>query len=127
MSSKTTDLKKINGILRRFWLSCFDRLVFLFPKSFIFFWICNLLTMNIPDEGFSRNVSCARNQISTFLLNIAEFFSPLYLSFFLGGRGLWFLPEINILSLVELNTYNQKPIKVHNIIAYLNIYNIIIR
>jgi len=31
--------------------------------------LSNLLTLSIPDEGYSRNVSCALNLISTFLLH----------------------------------------------------------
>jgi len=34
---------------------------------YIFLGISNLLTMSVPDEGYSRKVSCAVNSISTFL------------------------------------------------------------
>ena len=36
------------------------------PKDFKFAWISNLLTQNVPNYGYSRNVSCALNFISTF-------------------------------------------------------------
>ena len=31
-------------------------------------WLSNLMTMNVPDQGYSRNMSCALSFISTFLL-----------------------------------------------------------
>ena len=31
-------------------------------------WISNILALSVPDEGYSRNASCALSMISTFLL-----------------------------------------------------------
>ena len=31
-------------------------------------WLSNLSTLSVPDEGYSRNASCALNLIFTFLL-----------------------------------------------------------
>jgi hypothetical protein len=53
------------GDLSRIWLSSLDPLVFLLLKT-----VCNLLTLSVPDEGYSRNASRALNQISTFILQI---------------------------------------------------------
>jgi hypothetical protein len=33
-----------------------------------FFWLSNLSILSVPDADYSRNVSCALNLISTFLL-----------------------------------------------------------
>jgi hypothetical protein len=38
------------------------------PKDFENIWLSNLLIMSVPDEGYSRNVSCTLNLISTFLI-----------------------------------------------------------
>jgi hypothetical protein len=38
------------------------------PKTFKIIWLSSLSTLSIPDEGYSRNVSCALNLISTFSL-----------------------------------------------------------
>ena len=34
----------------------------------LFIWLFNLLTMSLPDEGYSRNPSCKLTSISTCLL-----------------------------------------------------------
>ena len=49
-----------------FWLSCFRLFILVTPKDWI---IClsNLLTLSIPDEGYSRNVSYTLNEMPTFL------------------------------------------------------------
>jgi len=59
------------GDLSPFWLSCLSPLVLLLPKLTII-WLSYLSILIIPDEGFSRNASCALNLISTcfFLLNL---------------------------------------------------------
>jgi len=46
------------------------RLVFIFNNKFNdrFNWLSNLSILSVPDEGYSRNVSCALNLMSTFLL-----------------------------------------------------------
>ena len=36
------------------------------------FWFSNILTISVPDEGYSRNTSCAINLLSTFLLKELE-------------------------------------------------------
>jgi len=33
-------------------------------------WVSNLSILSVPDEGYSRNASCALNLISTFLLQL---------------------------------------------------------
>ena len=33
-----------------------------------FYWLSNVLTLSVPDYGFSRNTWCALNLISKFLL-----------------------------------------------------------
>ena len=38
------------------------------PKNVKIIWISNILALTVPDEGYSRNASCALNLISTFLL-----------------------------------------------------------
>ena len=52
----------------RFMLSCLGSLVFLLPKHLNYL-ASNHLTLSIPEEGYSRNVSCVLNYISTFLLD----------------------------------------------------------
>jgi uncharacterized protein YhhL (DUF1145 family) len=42
-----------------FW--CYSRI------TFLIIWLSNLLTLIVPDEGHSRNVSCTLNLISTFV------------------------------------------------------------
>ena len=37
----------------------------LLPKTI---WLSNILALSVHNEGYSRNVSCALNLISTFLL-----------------------------------------------------------
>jgi hypothetical protein len=37
------------------------------PKEFRFIWYSNFLTLSVPDESYSRNVSCALNMKSTSL------------------------------------------------------------
>ena len=39
---------------------------FLAFKDFEIIWLSNILALNIPDEGYSRNASYALNLISTF-------------------------------------------------------------
>jgi hypothetical protein len=48
-------------------LSCLGPLVLLLPKLSII-WLYNLSIYSVPDEGYSRNVPCTLNLISTFLL-----------------------------------------------------------
>ena len=36
------------------------------PKDFKIIWLSNLLIMSVPDKGYSREVSCILNVISTF-------------------------------------------------------------
>jgi len=36
------------------------------PKDFKIILLSNILALSVPDEGYSRNVSCALNLISTF-------------------------------------------------------------
>ena len=38
------------------------------PKDFKIIWLSNLLINNVPDESYSRNMSCTLELISTFLL-----------------------------------------------------------
>ena len=56
------------GICDGFRLSCLDSLVFLLPKQLCYL-ASNHLTLTIPNEGYSRNVSRVLNYISTFLLD----------------------------------------------------------
>jgi hypothetical protein len=37
-------------------------------NCFLIIWLSNLSTLSVPDEGYSRNASCALNLISTFSL-----------------------------------------------------------
>ena len=39
-----------------------------FPLKASIIWISNILALSVPDEGYSRNASCALSMISTFLL-----------------------------------------------------------
>ena len=41
---------------------------FIAPKHLPIICLSNLSILNVPDEGYSRNASCALNVISTFLL-----------------------------------------------------------
>jgi len=36
------------------------------PKNFRIISLSNILTMNVADEGYSKNASCALNKLSTF-------------------------------------------------------------
>ena len=54
----------------------------LLPKRYII-WLSNLLILSVPDEGYSRNASCALNLISTFLF-ILRYVPTLFLSNPLG-------------------------------------------
>ena len=47
------------------------------PKTFLIICLFNLLTLGVPDEGYSRNAWCALNLISTFLLVILGHQRPL--------------------------------------------------
>ena len=51
---------------RRFWRSCLGPLVSLLPKLEII-WLSNLSILGVPEEDYSRNVSCTLNLISMFL------------------------------------------------------------
>ena len=61
------------------WLSRLGHLVLLLPELWII-WLSNLLILSVPDEVYSRNVSCAINVISMFSLclsyNIKKSKSP---------------------------------------------------
>ena len=54
------------GDHNRFWRSCLGPWVSLLPKLEII-WLSNLSIFGVPEEGYSRNVSCTLNLISTFL------------------------------------------------------------
>ena len=43
-----------------------DSLVYLLPKTISIMCLSNRLIMVVPDEGYSRNLSCTLNYISTF-------------------------------------------------------------
>ena len=55
----------LGEILSRFWLSCLGPFGFIAPKIYIIL-LSNLSILNVPDEGYSSNASCALNLISTF-------------------------------------------------------------
>ena len=55
------------SVRSRLWLSCLGPWVLLLPNILII-WLSNLLILSVPDEGYSRNVPCALNLMSTFLL-----------------------------------------------------------
>ena len=42
---------------------------FYWSQNLKIIWLSNLSILSLPDEGYSRNASCAPNLISTFLLN----------------------------------------------------------
>ena len=42
----------------------------LLTKTFKVIWLYNLSTLSVPDEGYSRNASCALNCISILIYNI---------------------------------------------------------
>ena len=48
-------------------LYCLGPCVFLIPKTSQIIWFCSLVTLNVADESYFRNVSCAQNLKSTFL------------------------------------------------------------
>ena len=52
------------GPLVLFWLSCLCPMLLL--RKFQIIWRSNLPILNVPDEGYSRDASCALNLISTF-------------------------------------------------------------
>ena len=53
----------------KFCLSCLGSLVFLLPRILDYgIWLSNILAKSVPDESYSRNVSCAPKLISTFLI-----------------------------------------------------------
>ena len=41
--------------------------LFLLPNTYIF-WLSNISTLSVPDEGYYRNAPCALHLISTFSL-----------------------------------------------------------
>jgi hypothetical protein len=43
---------------------------FIAPKHIYIVWLSNVSILSVPDEGYSRNVPCALNLISTFYFNI---------------------------------------------------------
>jgi hypothetical protein len=55
------------GDLGPFWLSCFGPLISLLSTLYII-WVSNLSIFSKPDDGYSRNATCALNVISTFSL-----------------------------------------------------------
>ena len=60
-----------------------------------------ILILSVPDEGYSRNVTCAHNLISTFLLTIKKGL--------LSNQHLYFPQECQIHSDVNvLNSYKSK-------------------
>ena len=48
--------------VQAFWFYCCQKLI----------WLSNLSILSVPDEGYSRNASCALNQISTFLFGMSR-------------------------------------------------------
>jgi hypothetical protein len=46
-----------------------------------------LLALSVPDEDYSRNMSCTLNLISTFLLPVFQLFSYIIATSFSGGRS----------------------------------------
>jgi hypothetical protein len=60
------------GDLSRFWLSCLGPSILLLPNTLfnIIIWPSNLSILSLPDEGYSRNASCALNLKSTFLFKL---------------------------------------------------------
>ena len=53
--------------LAEFGYSVYD-LCYSCSQNILFTWLSNLSILSVPDEGYSRNASCALNLISTFLL-----------------------------------------------------------
>ena len=62
------------GDLGRLRLSCLGPFGLLATKNFGIIWISNLLTMSIPEEGYSRNMSYAINQMPTFYFKGCHYF-----------------------------------------------------
>jgi hypothetical protein len=56
---------------QHYWRYCLGPLVYLLPKHKII-WFSNLSTLSVPDEGCSKNTSCALNLISTFLFQMYQ-------------------------------------------------------
>ena len=42
------------------------------PHTFQLIWLSNLSPLVVPDDGYSRNVSCALKLISTFLFQYLD-------------------------------------------------------
>ena len=70
------------------------------PKAFEIIWFSNLSTLSVPDEGYSRNASCALNLIYTFLLY------KLWLQWMIASviRGI----QLILLEVINRNTFHNK-------------------
>ena len=61
--------ENINNKKDRMWLSVYTRLWFYYSQNqCLISWLSNLSILIGPDDGYSRNASCALNFMSTFLL-----------------------------------------------------------
>jgi hypothetical protein len=100
--------------LSRLWLSSWGLICFLATTDFLATWLFNFLSLSVPDEGYSRSVSCSRK--STFLI---KRITHCYLFFFQKctlqkfGLPLWNLHECVIRNLIHqiVSHEIQSPIK----------------
>ena len=68
-------------------------------KHFYFIRLSNISILRIPDDGYSRSLSCTLNLICTFLLKNNFSIGTNHLTFKGGGGYILFLPEMDILFL----------------------------
>ena len=74
--------------------------------NWLIIWLSNILALGVPDEGYSRNASCALNLISTVLLRqLSVFLLRTYIGI-PGLRPLLFLS--NQLNKMTIAIYNYK-------------------
>ena len=96
------------GDLSQFWLSNLGPFVSLLSERFLIIWLSSLSILSIPDQGFTRNTSCALNLISVFLLTLAgdpRIYISMKINFFLRPRKLVYtnLCEFTVLDIFAFN------------------------
>ena len=104
------------GDLCRFCLSCLGALVYLLPIRFLIIVLSILSTLSVSDEGYSRNVSCALNMISTFFSCIMFFFLKI-----VKKSDLQIVEFLNELTEIMVGKVAKKPKCIQTIYAVLRL------
>ena len=90
----------------RFWLLCLRSLVFLLPNTT---WFSNILTLNVPDEAYSKNASRPLNYNFFALIVIisnSRLFWWIQIKIVMVHR--WHLPSSSMIFLIIKKTVNMQ-------------------